>query len=194
MSRSRENRLSRDWWLGMTTAEYLKTPETVVPQELAYGEFRVAESPSVTHQRAVGSIFRLLASFVDAHKLGEVVLSPMDVILDFDAGVVVQPDILFLSAARSHIVADRIHGAPDLVVEVLSPSTRIGKLDEHLAWFARYGVRECWLANLPQRSVEVIGFEDRTMARRTAFFYDEAVLSEVLPGIGLKPVDVLGFY
>lgn len=178
----------------MTTSEYLRTPETVVPQELAYGEFRVADSPSITHQRVVAGIFRRLAPFAEQHRLGEVVLAPMDVVLDFDGAVVVQPDIMFVSVARAHIVADRIHGAPNLVVEVLSPSTRIGKLDEHLTWFARYGVRECWLASLPQRSIEVIGFADGTMVRRTSFFYDEAVVSEVLPGIALKPVDVLGFY
>ncbi|MBK9241221.1 MAG: Uma2 family endonuclease [Acidobacteria bacterium] len=60
--------------------------------------------------------------------------------------LVLQPDLLFVSASRGDIVTDRIHGAPDLVIEVLSPRPRIGELDERVGWFARYGVREIWLA------------------------------------------------
>src|SRR6266702_2397528 len=111
----------RNWRARMTTIEYLQTPETVLPRELAFGVLRVADSPVVRHQRVVRDLTIALTAFARAHRLGEVLPAPMDVILNHDANLVVQPDLLFVSAERSEIVADRIYGAPDLVVEVLSP-------------------------------------------------------------------------
>lgn len=84
----------------MTTEEYLQTPETVLPRELAYGELRVADSPSVSHQRVVLELMLALVPFVRQKQLGEVLIAPMDVILDFDNALVVQPDLLFVSNER----------------------------------------------------------------------------------------------
>lgn len=169
----------------MTTDEYLRTEETVLPRELAFGVLRVAESPVVHHQRAVGRLHLALAPFVAARGLGEVLLAPMDVILDYERALVVQPDLLFVAAERSHIVSDKIHGAPDLVIEVLSPHPRIGKLDERLQWFAHYGVRECWLVDLSSRQYSVLSFRpDGITERRTARGGTEAP-SDVLPGFVL---------
>ena len=124
----------------MTTAEYLATPETVLPRELAFGVLRVAESPVVPHQRVVRDLTIALTAFTRAHRLGEVLPAPMDVILDHDADLVVQPDILFVSAERGGYRVRPHQGAPDLVVEVLSPYPRIGRVHEKVEWFARYGV------------------------------------------------------
>src|SRR6476469_7050736 len=101
--------------LGMTTSEYLQTPETVLPRELAFGVLHVAEAPTTFHQRVVRDLTIALTAFVDRERLGEVLPAPVDVILDADAALIVQPDVLFVSAERSHIVSDRIAGAPDLV-------------------------------------------------------------------------------
>src|SRR5262245_860242 len=124
----------------MTTQEYLQTPESVLPQELVYGALRVAEAPLPRHQRAVARLFRPLDEHVTEGRLGEIWLSPIDVILDAERHLVVQPDLLFISQDRSWMVTDRIRGGPDLVVEVLSPRPRIGEIEERLGWFAVYGV------------------------------------------------------
>jgi len=166
----------------MTTAEYLQTPETVVPHELIYGKLQVADSPFVPHQRLVGEVYRALDAHVREHGLGEVILSPMDVILDEPGALIVQPDLLFVSSARSDIVRDHIWGAPDLVVEVLSLHPRIGRLDERLGWFADYGVRECWLVHQIDRHVEVLRFEAGRVANRISLAPDEPIVSGVLPG------------
>ena len=105
----------------------------------------------------------------------------MDVILDVDKALVVQPDLLFVSNERSHIVTDRIYGAPDLVVEVLSPNPRIGELRERLDWFAQYGVKECWLVHQVQRWVEVLNFDDGKVIARTSFHERTPIRSRVLP-------------
>ena len=175
----------------MTTVEYLETPETVEPRELAYGVLRVADSPTLYHQRVVRDVTVALHAFVHEHRLGEVVPAPMDVILDHDAALVVQPDVLFVASARSHIMGERLTGAPDLVVEVLSPHPRIGRLDERVGWFAKYGVRECWLIDMARREVVVLGFVDGLVAERVLLKGHERIVSAVLPGLQLTPADFL---
>jgi Uma2 family endonuclease len=169
----------------MTTAEYLRTPETVLPRELAYGALRVADSPVVSHQRVVAKLHLALAPFVQERLLGEVLLAPMDVILDFDQALVVQPDLMFVSSDRASIVTDRVYGAPDVAIEVVSPNPRIGSLDERVGWFSAYGVRECWLADVTNRQYVVLLLDKEGVRERRAGRPGEAAPSEVLPGFVL---------
>ena len=177
----------------MTTFEYLQTPETVQPSELTFGVLRVAESPGVGHQRVVRDLTIALTAFTRERQLGEVLPAPMDVILDRDANLVVQPDIVFVSAQRAEIVTDRVNGAPDLAVEVLSPRPRIGDLHARIEWFARYGVRECWLIDLERRLVAVLTFEAGRLAGRGLFGDDDKIASAVLPDLQLSATDVFGY-
>jgi Uma2 family endonuclease len=165
----------------MTTAEYLRTPESLVPTELIYGVLRVADAPTPRHQRAVRDLCFALVEHAEPRHLGEVWLSPLDVILDAERNLVVQPDLLFISNERSHILSDRVRGAPDLVIEVLSPQPRIGRLDERLAWFAQYDVRECWLLHQLDRRVEVIAFGTGRIHSRVVFDERTPIRSRVLP-------------
>ena len=171
----------------MTTAEYFKTPETMLPRELTYGELRVADAPRVAHQRIVGKLYLALTRFVEEGQFGEVLLSPTDVILDYDAALVVQPDLLVVSTEHAPRVTDRVYGAPDLVVEVLSPHPRIGKLEERVGWFARYGVRECWLVSLHERRVVVLTFEAGVLGDRRSYAPGDAILSSVIPDFVIPP-------
>ena len=177
----------------MTTEEYLQTPETVLPQELAYGEWRVADSPSVSHQRVVLELMLALVAFVRQEQLGEVLIAPMDVILDFDNALVVQPDLLFVSNERRDIISDRIHGAPDLAIEVLSPHPRIGRLDERVGWFAKYGVRECWLVNSEEKNVAVLSLSNAGVRARTLHRGAQPIASEVMKGLSLTPLQIFGY-
>jgi len=172
----------------MTTAEYLNTPETVLPCELAYGVLRVADAPSIPHQRMVGELFLALTAFVRQRRLGEVLLAPTDVVLDVDRALVVQPDLVFVSSERSHIAADRVYGAPDLAIEILSPHARVGRVDEQVGWFAQYGVRECWLVDLAPLQIAVLGLsEQHGVSHRTLHRFGEPLASGVLPGF-VSPV------
>lgn len=168
----------------MTLEEYLETPETVQPTELAFGVMRVAESPIVSHQRLVGRLYLAMVPAA-ANAGGEVLLAPTDVILDAGRALVVQPDLLFVSAERGGIVGDRIYGAPDAVVEVLSPHPRVGVLQEHIEWFARYGVRECWLANLQRQEYAILRLNERGIVERRLCLGGVTVPSDVLPGVAL---------
>ena len=165
----------------MTVDEYFRTPETVRPAELRYGVLHVAESPSPQHQSAVAQLFRSLDAHVRARDAGEMWLAPLDVVLDAERALIVQPDLMFISKTREWIVQDRVRGAPDLVVEVLSPNPRIGKTEERMTWLAEHGVRECWLVHLARRDITVVTFAHRRVAGRRVFPRREPVASAVLP-------------
>lgn len=174
----------------MKTFEYFRTPETLIPQELVYGFVREAAAPSARHQRVVGAIFIRLAQHLQITGAGEAWLSPLDVVLDIEQDLVVQPDLSVVLNERADIVTDRIWGAPDLVVEVMSPRPRIGTVEERLEWFARYGVRECWLVHLEGSRVEIIAFRGGAVVS-TMVGRHEAVRSTVLPELYLTPADVM---
>lgn len=165
----------------MTIAEYFATPESLIPQELIFGAMRVADAPFVNHQRLVLRLATALQTHAERTNSGEVFVAPIDVVLDHGRALVLQPDLLFVSAARRDIVRERIYGAPDLVIEVLSPRPRIGGLDERVNWFARYGVREIWLCDQHEARLHILGCEDGAVQSRATCDADALITSEVLP-------------
>lgn len=177
----------------MTTHEYLRTPESLQPQELVHGVCREAAAPPPRHQELVGSFFIALAQHVRSGARGGVWVAPIDVVLDRERHLVVQPDLIVVSAARLGIVTDRVWGAPDIALEVLSPMPRLGSVDERLAWFARYGVRECWLVHQVHHEVEVVQFEGGRIASRTRFERDQHIRSTVLPDFDRSMADIIGW-
>jgi len=165
--------------------EYFEYPETVRPMELVYGFVREPAMPRYEHQRAATRLLALLYAHVEELGCGEV-LSPMDVVLDESAALVVQPDLVFVSGDRRHIIKDRIWGPPDLVVEILSPQTERRDRTTKVGWYRQHGVRECWLINVKHQWLEVIELQSTTPAR--LFWGPQQVRSAVLPDCHL-PVE-----
>ena len=118
---------------------------------------------------------------VQERGLGRIWISPLDVILDAERALIVQPDLFFISNERSHILQDRVRGAPDLVVEVLSPNPRIGKLGERIGWFQEYGVKECWLIHQLEHRIEVLNFIGTQRDRTGIVRRETPIRSRVLP-------------
>jgi Uma2 family endonuclease len=177
----------------MTLQEYFSTPETVLPQELIYGAMRVADSPTPVHQEAVGRLFLALHEHVSRRGLGTVWLAPLDVILDAERALVVQPDLFAILRGGAAIVADKVRGAPDLVIEVLSPQPRIGEVTERVTWFRDHGVRECWLVDQIDRRIDVLQFEDGQLRSEQAFGPDDPIESRVLPEFRGSLVSIIGY-
>lgn len=171
----------------LTTAEYLQTAESMRVQELIYGELRVEGSPLFRHQNLLLELAVLMRVFVGQHKLGTVCIAPQDVILDPARALILQPDLMFISNSRREIISDHIWGAPDLVVEVLSPHPRIGKLDERVRHFAQYGVRECWLIHQLSREIEVLRLKEYGDGAQRRFRGVQQIESTVLPDFGISP-------
>ena len=165
----------------LTTAEYLQTAESLRVQELIYGTLRVEESPHFRHQNLLLELAVLMRVFVGQHKLGVVCIAPQDVILDPARALILQPDLMFISKRRQEIISDHIWGAPDLVVEVMSPHPRIGKLDERIRHFAQYGVKECWLVHQLSREIEVLRLQESATAIDARSAASQAIESTVLP-------------
>ncbi len=162
---------------------YFKMPETNRPQELVHGMVREPPAPFFGHQRVVLEIAAALKHHVEERALGEVCISPIDVVLDEQDALVVQPDVLFVSNARRPIIRDRIWGAPDLVVEVASIGHELRDSTVKLSWYRRYGVRECWLVDPGKHEIEVV---DCASGSRQVFSRGMDVVSGVLPDLRLS--------
>ncbi len=136
-----------------TYEDYLKLDDDK-RYEIIDGELLEIPAPSTTHQRLVKRIVLFLDKFVEEKDLGEVFVSPVDVILS-DTNVV-QPDVAFVSKERSDIVKEKgVFGAPDLVVEVISPSTLKRDTEDKKRIYAEHGVKELWLVFPGEKAVEV---------------------------------------
>ncbi len=166
--------------------EYFRRAATLTPSELVHGIVREPPAPRYGHQSVVTHLAALLDTFVRASALGRVCVSPVDVVLDEPGALVLQPDIVFVAADRLHVIRDRIWGAPDLVVEVLSPGTARRDRTAKLAWYRKYGVRECWLMDTQSREVVVVAFGGARPRRRT-FRDAKPIRSHVLAGWDASP-------
>ena len=166
-----------------TYADYLLTPDDV-RYELIDGELIVAPTPIPLHQRISMNFSNLLGSFVKANGLGELFAAPLDVFLS-DTNVL-QPDLLFVSAARAHIITGtNIQGAPDLVIEIASPSTEERDRGVKQELYALFGVPEYWRAYPITQSVEVLRLENGRLAS-VGIYGSEATLSTpLLPGLNI---------
>jgi Uma2 family endonuclease len=117
----------------------------------------VTPAPKVRHQQVLLRLAQVLGDLAD--RAGDVALfAPVDVVLADHS--VVQPDLVYVRAARAAIVRDRIEGAPDLVVEVLSPGTARRDLGEKLRLYAEVGVAEYWLVDPDARTFEFLVLRD----------------------------------
>lgn len=138
----------------LTYEDYLRFPEDGKRHELIDGEHYVTAAPNTRHQTVLLNLVGVLLPFVRRSRLGKLMIAPFDVVLsDFD---VVEPDLLFLSSARSDLLTQaNLQGAPDLAVEVLSPSTRRTDENAKRHLYERRGVAEYWLVDPEAETVKV---------------------------------------
>lgn len=167
-----------------TYKDYLQLPEDK-RYELIEGEFFMVPSPGYLHQAISKRVFRALDDYVRSLGLGEVLYAPLDVILSEEN--VLQPDILFISKERLDIITDKnIQGAPDLVIEILSPATAERDRGLKQKLYARFGVQECWLVDPDRKVIEVISLREKGF-ESTGVYREEAILkSPLLKGISIK--------
>jgi Uma2 family endonuclease len=150
-------RRDADHW---TYADYLRLPEDGPRCEILGGARVMTPSPPTRHQAVSFRLGLALGQFVTSGELGTVLSAPCDVVLADD--VVVQQDLLFVGRELTGIVKERgIFGAPDLVIEILSPSDpRRDTVRKH-AIYGRDAVRECWIADPDRGPVRASGLRDR---------------------------------
>ena len=166
-----------------TTNDYYQLPEEA-PFQLINGKFVQTMGASILHQRVLMKLSYLLHGYVDAHKLGEILTAPTDVVLGHNN--VFQPDILFVSVARqSQLQTNRIVGAPEFVVEILSKSTEENDRTTKMTEYGLYDVLEYWLVHPTDEFVEVYHNHNRQLhlvqtARKTDSIQSVAIEGFVL--------------
>ena len=171
-----------------TVQDYLNM-DGDVQYELIDGELIMVGSPNEAHQIAVGALGTRMYVFSDDRDLGKIFFSPFDVLLsDTD---VVQPDILFVSNERAHIrTPANIQGAPDLVVEILSPSSAIRDWREKMALYSEHGVEEYWIVDPMRRVVWLMLLRGGILEIAGTYGIGDTVSSTVLAGFSVKVDDI----
>lgn len=157
--------------------------------EIIDGELYVSASPVPEHQAAIVALVEHLAPHIRRHSLGRLFVAPITVSLTPFA--VVQPDLIFIARDRLNVISERgIDGPPDVVVEVLSPSTRLNDLNVKRDLYAASGVRQYWIIEPRDRSVEIFTLVDRRYTIEGHFSPGEAIRPTLFPGLEI-PVDQL---
>ena len=171
-----------------TYVDYVNAPEDK-RYELLDGDLVMTPAPGERHQWASILLASKLLSFVTGNRLGRVYAAPFDVVLsDTD---VVQPDLVFVSNARAHIVtAANVQGAPDLVVEILSPSTADRDLTFKRRLYARHGVSEYWIVDTDAGAITVLLLREGQFEVAGEYDAGETLTSPSLPGFTLNVADV----
>jgi Uma2 family endonuclease len=170
----------------LTYEDFLGFPEDGRRHELIDGEHFVASAPFIPHQRAVSRLLGHLWGYLERNPLGEVLPAPTDVVLSKHD--VVEPDLIYVSAARAGQVGERnVQGPPDLVVEVLSRSTSRLDRGRKLGLYDRAGVGEYWLVDPDAETVTVFRRDETTLKRAADLACDggEPLTTPLLPGFAL---------
>lgn len=143
----------------LTYKDYEVLPADGRRYEIHEGELSVTPAPSPQHQRILGNLNEILRQHVKARGLGEVFFAPIDCILG--ETTIVQPDLIYLDAARLSLVSGRgIEGAPTLVVEILSPSTTLIDRNAKRQLYRRYGVPYYWIVDPEARTIEAYSLSE----------------------------------
>jgi Uma2 family endonuclease len=173
----------------LTYADLLAMPDDGQRYEIIGGELSVSPPPSWGHQRIVGYFYRLLDDFARATKSGRVIFAPFGVLLGpHDA---VEPDVIFLAADRPRVPSkdNTIDYPPDLVVEVISPSSRRKDRVAKMALYARAGVPEYWTADPMEREF-IMNHLQGNQYVQVAPDADGSYSSPTLAGLRVNPVDI----
>ncbi len=166
----------------LTYQDYCRIPEDGQRHEILDGEHFVNPAPIPYHQSVLGELHVQLHAAVQAPGLGRVFFSPID--LQLSEGDILQPDLIVILAEHGHIVtANRVKGLPDLVVEVLSPSTRRHDRIRKKARYAKAGVPEYWIVDTEKHFVEQHLLESG--AYRLAERCEEVVRSAAIGGVSV---------
>lgn len=138
----------------LTYDDYLTFPDNDgIRKEIIEGELFMSPAPSMKHQSISKKIFRLLDDYITKNNLGDVWYAPCDVI--FSNINIMQPDILFISNENHEILtALNIKGAPDLIIEILSPSTIENDRIIKKQVYEKFGVKEYWIVDPEQETIE----------------------------------------
>jgi Uma2 family endonuclease len=161
-----------------TYADYRKLPEGECIEIVEGGRLSMAPAPTAAHQIVSANLFDILRSNTRQHG-GVVLAAPLDVI--FDEQNITQPDLLYLAPEHKNLLQSRgIFGAPDLIVEIVSPSSQHRDFVVKHALYQRFGVREYWIVNPGLATIDVLALEgDSYVLHQEASVYADAAADQI---------------
>ena len=163
-----------------TIKDYKLLPEGA-PYQLIEGELVMTPSPTIFHQIISANLFKAIVKFMDEKKTGIVLYSPIDVYLGDENAL--QPDIVFISKQRRDLIKDDgIHGAPDMVIEILSPSTAYYDIKKKYKIYEKFGVKEYWIVDPEMKSVELFTLTEQGKFLLSADFTNQGTIKSVILG------------
>jgi len=165
-----------------TYEDYLNLPDNGKRYEIIDGELYMVPAPSLWHQDTIGQFYRRIGNFLEDNPVGKIYLAPTDII--FSEIDVLQPDLIFVSKEKFDILAGaNIQGAPDLVIEVLSPGTEKRDRTIKLKAYSKFGVLEYWMANDESETVEIWRRKGKKLVFHALLDRTQTLTTPLLPGL-----------
>ncbi len=175
----------------LTYDDYCLMPPDGKRHEIIDGAHIVSPAPSTRHQAILFELSRRLGNYIADGRTGDLFFAPCDVVFsDFD---VVQPDLLYIAGQRADIVTEKnIQGAPDLVVEILSESTRRTDEITKRKLFEQSGVGEYWIIDPVLDAIKIYRAIDGAYVRTDELELDQggSLESPTFPGFTLALADL----
>ena len=176
----------------LTFEQFRQLPDDGKRYELARGEVHLTPSPTTKHQIVLGRLYASLEAYLSKNPLGRLLIAPLDVRLSADTAL--QPDLLFIANANAAIIQeDYIRGTPDLVVEILSPSTTAHDRATKSPLYAEAGVGEMWIIDPQAKTVEILKLQGSKYLVEAALAGSRALTSTCFPGWELPLPDLFDF-
>ncbi len=174
----------------LTYDQYIAAPEIKARYDILDGEMIMAPAPTFKHRVVSQRIFVPVYTFVTQQRLGVVLYAPLDVIIRTEPLHTRQPDLLYVSNENRHIIGDVVHGGPDLVIEILSPSNSRKDIESKLADYASVDVQGCWLVSPEAGTIEVLTLDYGEWKRVALYGFGDNLESGVLPGLELPVSEI----
>ncbi len=176
----------------LTVADLDIMPDDGNRYELIEGEIFVSRSPSLTHQSVSGNLFRSIDTYLMQNSIGRLWTTPGVIFSEF-SGVI--PDLVFVSHQRRNEIAsgDRITGAPDLVIEIVSPGAENERRDRlaKRQLYGKHGVKEYWIVDFEKRTIEVYLLQPLFLQLQFVLTEKDEITSSVLPGYRARVETIL---
>lgn len=172
---------SKTW----TVSDYLNLNENDIKSEIINAELIMTPAPAIYHQKILREVFLQLNEFIKKYNLGEILFSPVDVF--FDQINVFQPDIVFIEKQNLKIIKEHgIEGAPDLVVEVISPTNSYIDRYSKKAKYEEFGVKEYWIVDPGNKTLEIFVLKEGVYELFLFLAEDGKVFSKLLKEVNFE--------
>lgn len=166
----------------LTITDLDSMPDDGNRYELIEGELLVSRAPSLTHQRVSRNLLVIINDYLARNPIGEVLATP-GVMFSESSGVI--PDLVFISNERRNEIAtgERVTGAPDLVIEILSPGAENARRDRlaKRQLYGKYGVKEYWVVDPESQVVEIYHSQNGALEFAGGLPDEGKISSAVLP-------------